>query len=165
MLVSFADGSCELHKQTLTLCSSTNQSQPTSNLSEYLVFEKIFCREGYASILQGHLTYLAPELMRTLIRNGSTLSPRERNTEGTNVYAFRWGCYSVSWFFFGREGWGGGAVLTIKQIDGSDLKERRVGFFKKSYYSPTRLFISWKLLRLLSCLFTRLASLGSAIQF
>ena len=30
---------------------------------------------------------------------------------------------------------GGGAVLTIKQIDGSDLKERRVGFFKKSYYS------------------------------
>ena len=67
--------------------------------------------------------------------------------------------------FFGREGWGGGAVLTIKQIDGSDLKERRVGFFKKSYYSPKRLLISWKLLRLLSCLFTRLASLGSAIQF
>lgn len=89
VLVSFADGSCELHKQTLTLCSSTNQSQPTSNLSEYLVFGNIFCREGYASILQGHLTYLAPELMRTLIRNGSTLSPRERNTEGTNVYAFR----------------------------------------------------------------------------
>lgn len=89
MLVSFSDGSCEVHKQTLTFCSSTNQSQPTSNLSEYLVFGKIFCREGYASILQGHLTYLAPELMRTLIRNGSTLSPRERNTEGTNVYAFR----------------------------------------------------------------------------
>lgn len=65
-------------------------------------------------------------------------------------------------FLVGR---GGGAVLTIKQIDGSDLKERRVGFFKKSYYSPTRLFISCKLLRLLSCLFTRLASLGSAIQF
>lgn len=67
--------------------------------------------------------------------------------------------------FFGREGWGGGAVLTIKQIDGSDLKERRVGFFRKSYYSPKRLLISWKLLRLLSCLFTRLASLGPAIQF
>ena len=58
-----------------------------------------------------------------------------------------------------------GAVLTIKQIDGGDLKERRVGFFKKSYYSLKRLLISWKLLRLLSCLFTRLASLGSAIQF
>ena len=67
--------------------------------------------------------------------------------------------------FFGREGWGGGAVLTIKQIDGSDLKERRVGFFKKSCYSLKRLLISWKLPRLLSCLFTRLASLGSAIQF
>lgn len=68
-------------------------------------------------------------------------------------------------FGSGGVGWGGGAVLTIKQIDGSDLKERRVGFFKKSYYSPKRLLISWKLLRLLSCLFTRLASLGSAIQF
>ena len=68
--------------------------------------------------------------------------------------------------FFGSGGvGGGGAVLTIKQIDGSDLKERRVGFFKKSYYSLKRLLISWKLLRLLSCLFTRLASLGSAIQF
>lgn len=66
-------------------------------------------------------------------------------------------------FWSGRVG--RGAVLTIKQIDGSDLKERRVGFFKKSYYSPKRLLISWKLLRLLSCLFTRLASLGSAIQF
>lgn len=68
-------------------------------------------------------------------------------------------------FLVGRGGGGGGAVLTIKQIDGSDLKERRVGFFKKSYYSLKRLLISWKLLRLLSCLFTRLASLGSAIQF
>lgn len=69
-------------------------------------------------------------------------------------------------FLVGRGGGGGaGAVLTIKQIDGSDLKERRVGFFKKSYYSPKRLLISWKRLRLLSCLFTRLASLGSAIQF
>lgn len=67
--------------------------------------------------------------------------------------------------FFWSGGVAGGAVLTIKQIDGSDLKERRVGFFKKSYYSPKRLLISWKLLRLLSCLFTRLASLGSAIQF
>lgn len=67
--------------------------------------------------------------------------------------------------FFWSGGVGGGAVLTIKQIDGSDLKERRVGFFKKSYYSLKRLLISWKLLRLLSCLFTRLASLGSAIQF
>lgn len=65
-------------------------------------------------------------------------------------------------FFF--VGTGGGAVLTIKQIDGGDLKERRVGFFKKSYYSLKRLLISWKLLRLLSCLFTRLASLGSAIH-
>ena len=46
MLVSFADGSCELHKQTLTLCSSTNQSQPTSNLSEYLVFGKKFLQGG-----------------------------------------------------------------------------------------------------------------------
>ena len=69
---------------------------------------------------------------------------------------------SVMIFFWAG---GVGAVLTIKQIDGSDLKERRVGFFKKSYYSPKRLLISWKLLRLLSCLFTRLASLGSAIQF
>lgn len=68
-------------------------------------------------------------------------------------------------FLVGRGGAGGGAVLTIKEIDGSDLKERRVGFFKKSYHSPKRLLISWKLLRLLSCLFTRLASLGSAIQF
>ena len=68
-------------------------------------------------------------------------------------------------FWSGGVAGGGGAVLTIKQIDGSDLKERRVGFFKKSYYSPKRLLISWKLLRLLSCLFTRLASLGSAIQF
>lgn len=68
--------------------------------------------------------------------------------------------------FFWLGGVGGrGAVLTIKQIDGSDLKERKVGFFKKSYYSPKRLLISWKLLLLLSCLFTRLASLGSAIQF
>ena len=74
---------------------------------------------------------------------------------------------SVMIFFLsGRVGGGGGgAVLTIKQIDGGDLKERRVGFFKKSYYSLKRLLISWKLLRLLSCLFTRLASLGSAIQF
>ena len=68
-------------------------------------------------------------------------------------------------FLVGRGGGGGGAVLTIKQIDGSDLKERRVGFFKKIYYSPKRLLISWKRLRLLSCLFTRLKSLGSAIQF
>lgn len=68
---------------------------------------------------------------------------------------------SVMIFFWSG---GVGAVLTIKQIDGSDLKERRVGFFKKSYYSPKRLLKSWKLLRLLSCLFTRLASLGSAIQ-
>ena len=68
-------------------------------------------------------------------------------------------------FFLVWRGGGRGAVLTIKQIDGSDLKERRVGFFKKSYYSPKRLLISWKLLRLLSCLFTKLASLGSAIQF
>ena len=68
-------------------------------------------------------------------------------------------------FFLVWRGGGRGAVLTIKQIDGSDLKERRVGFFKKSYHSPKRLLISWKLLRLLSCLFTRLASLGSAIQF
>lgn len=52
-------------------------------------------REGYASILQGHLTYLAPELMRTLIRNGSVLSPRERNTEGTNVYAFSTILYEI----------------------------------------------------------------------
>ena len=74
---------------------------------------------------------------------------------------------SVMIFFWsgGVGGGGAGAVLTIKQIDGSDLKERRVGFFKKSYYSPKRLLISWKRLRLLSCLFTRLASLGSAIQF
>ena len=72
---------------------------------------------------------------------------------------------SVMIFFLVGRGGAGGAVLTIKQIDGSDLKERRVGFFKKSYYSPKRLLISWKLLRLLSCLFTRLASLGSAIQF
>lgn len=72
---------------------------------------------------------------------------------------------SVMIFFWSGGVGGGGAVLTIKQIDGSDLKERRVGFFKKSYYSPKRLLISWKLLRLLSCLFTRLASLGSAIQF
>lgn len=68
-------------------------------------------------------------------------------------------------FFWSGGVGGGGAVLTIKQIDGSDLKERRVGFFRKSYYSPKRLLISWKLLRLLSCLFTRLASLGPAIQF
>lgn len=73
-------------------------------------------------------------------------------------------CHDLFWVGRGGVG-GGGAVLTIKQIDGSDLKERRVGFFKKSYYSPKRLLISWKLLRLLSCLFTRLASLGSAIQF
>ena len=74
---------------------------------------------------------------------------------------------SVMIFFWsgGVAGGGGAPVLTIKQIDGSDLKERRVGFFKKSYYSLKRLLISWKLLRLLSCLFTRLASLGSAIQF
>ena len=72
---------------------------------------------------------------------------------------------SVMIFFWSGGVAGGGAVLTIKQIDGSDLKERRVGFFKKSYYSLKRLLISWKLLRLLSCLFTRLASLGSAIQF
>ena len=74
---------------------------------------------------------------------------------------------SVMIFFWsgGVAGGGGGAVRKIKQIDGSDLKERRVGFFKKSYYSLKRLLISWKLLRLLSCLFTRLASLGSAIQF
>ena len=73
---------------------------------------------------------------------------------------------SVMIFFWsGGVAGGGGAVLTIKQIGGSDLKERRVGFFKKSYYSLKRLLISWKLLRLLSCLFTRLASLGSAIQF
>lgn len=73
---------------------------------------------------------------------------------------------SVMIFFWsGGVAGGGGAVLTIKQIDGSDLKERRVGFFKKSYYSLKRLLISLKLLRLLSCLFTRLASLGSAIQF
>ena len=45
-------------------------------------------------------------------------------------------------FLVGRGGGGGGAVLTIKQIDGSDLKERRVGFFKKSYYSLKRLLIS-----------------------
>ena len=49
-----------------------------------------FCfREGYASIPQGHLTYLAPELMRTLTRKGSVLSPEERNTEFSNVYAYR----------------------------------------------------------------------------
>lgn len=72
---------------------------------------------------------------------------------------------SVMIFFWSGGVGGGGAVLTIKQIDGSDLKERRVGFFKKSYYSLKRLLISWKLLRLLSCLFTKLASLGSAIQF
>ena len=55
-------------------------------------------------------------------------------------------------FFFVGTGGGGGrgrAVLTIKQIDGGYLKERRVGFFKKSYYSLKRLLISWKLLRLL----------------
>ena len=47
------------------------------------------CREGYASIPQGNLTYLAPELMRTLTKKGSVLSPEERNTEFSNVYAYR----------------------------------------------------------------------------
>ena len=34
---------------------------------------------------------------------------------------------SLSTIIFGR--WGGGGVLTFKQIDGSDLKVRRVGFY------------------------------------
>ncbi|PFX34483.1 raf homolog serine/threonine-protein kinase phl-like [Stylophora pistillata] len=45
-------------------------------------------REGYASIPQGHLTYLAPELMRTLSRKGCVLSPEEKNSEWSNVYAY-----------------------------------------------------------------------------
>ena len=36
-------------------------------------------------------------------------------------------------FFFLGGGGGVGDGLTFKQIDGSDLKGRREGFFKKSY--------------------------------
>ncbi|XP_068694406.1 kinase suppressor of Ras 1-like [Montipora foliosa] len=52
-------------------------------------------REGYASIPQGHLAYLAPELMRTLTRKGCLLSPEERNTEWSNVYAFSTILYEI----------------------------------------------------------------------
>lgn len=52
-------------------------------------------REGYASIPQGHLTYLAPELMRTLTRKGGVLSPEERNTEWSNVYAYSTILYEI----------------------------------------------------------------------
>lgn len=52
-------------------------------------------REGYASIPQGHLTYLAPELMRTLTRKGCVLSPKECNTEWSNVYAFSTILYEI----------------------------------------------------------------------
>ena len=62
----------------------------TSCASTYNQLTISFCfREGYASIPQGHLTYLAPELMRTLTRKGCVLSPEERNTEFSNVYAYR----------------------------------------------------------------------------
>lgn len=61
-----------------------------------LVLTISFCfREGYASIPQGHLTYLAPELMRKLTRKGCVLSPDERNTEHSNVYAYRWVSFHI----------------------------------------------------------------------
>lgn len=52
-------------------------------------------REGYASIPQGHLTYLAPELMRTLTRKGCVLFPEGDNTEWSNVYSFSTILYEI----------------------------------------------------------------------
>ena len=40
---------------------------------------------------------------------------------------------TMIFFFLGGGGGGVGDALTFKQIDGSDLKVRREGFFKKSY--------------------------------
>lgn len=52
-------------------------------------------REGYASIPQGHLTYLAPELMRTLSRKGCVLSTEEKNSDWSNVYAYSTILYEI----------------------------------------------------------------------
>ena len=128
--MSFAEGSCERHKETLTLCSSTNQSQPTSNLPEYLVFGKIFLQGG----VRKYITR-SPDLPCS--RTDAHAHKKWQCTvpEGEEYRRDKRVCVQVrlsfsTMMFFSFFG-GGGDVLIFKQIDGSDLKVRRVGFFKK----------------------------------
>lgn len=125
--MSFAEGSCELHKQTLTLCSSTNQSQPKSNLSEYLVFGKFFLQGG----VRKYITR-SPDLPCSRADAHAHKKWQCTVPEGEEYRMYKRVCVQVrlslsTMIFWGRGG--GGGVLTFKQIDGSDLKVRRVGFY------------------------------------
>ena len=47
-------------------------------------------REDYASVPQGHLTYIAPEILRTIRVQPPYIIEEEPHTMESDVYAFGW---------------------------------------------------------------------------
>ena len=102
MLVSFAEGCCELHKQALTLCSSTNQSQRTSNLSEYLVFGNFFAgrgTEGSRADAHAHKKWQCTVAEGEEYRMDQRVCVQARLFLGVMIF-----------FWSGGVGWGGGGA-------------------------------------------------------
>ncbi|XP_002159189.2 kinase suppressor of Ras 2 [Hydra vulgaris] len=99
-----AQGMGYLHAKGITLgklCSKNIflESKVKISITDYTMVRQPSVKPDYGCIPKGHLTYLSPELMKSLRKNGIYLSCSERPTYKSDVFAYGTLLYEI---FLGR---------------------------------------------------------------
>jgi len=99
-----AQGMGYLHAKGIALgklCSRNIylESKVKIAITDYAVTTKPTIKDDYACVPKGHLTYLAPELTRSLFKNSFYLTCAERATQKSDIYAYGTVLYEL---FLGR---------------------------------------------------------------